>query len=615
MLTDNRVLLKQLNELTYNRIVAFEKDTAPSKIIVEASRNGSDTLAVIKDGKPLYVNSKYDPQKEATTIIEQYNELDQYEHIFLIGIGIGAHIEQLIQQFPLKKFTIYEPEIAILTNFLSRFKLMKNINQIFTSLHDISDFDSLAKDFSEATLTIIWPSYMRLYEQQIKDMQKDLVRLLQETRDSLAINVGFQQRWIVNSIFNYPKVLASSNIISKEYQNLFEDKPAIIVAAGPSLNEDLPLIKEIKEEGSAYIFAVGSAVKALLNYDIVPHALFSYDPLPENEHVLQEIRERNITDIPLVFGSSVGFETVENYPGKLVHMLTSADTLSQNLLRVPPSKVIVDSPSIAVMTLQVLKKLNMNPIILAGQNLGFLEKVRYADGINYEFIDSVLTDEEAQNGTFIKNVENEDMLTNSGYIKMKTSLESTIINFPYGRVINTTKKGASIKGADFIPLEEVREKILEENNIVQSDWVIDFDKYIDGNKKFDEIFNDYHRMQINLEKAVTLANKVKTNYEAGMYSQISADILEFNKVFKKVIESKSHQFIIKSGLKVQNEKFTDRFKTIDFEKNQKKKGEKFLNITYSYLGSVCMLTGGIFPIIYKINQQLNNVKNNESIIE
>lgn len=615
MLTDNRVLVKQLNEQTYNRLVAFENAGNPSNILVELAHNGSETLAVIKDGKSIYINSKYNPEKEAATVLDQYTEINQYEHVFLIGIGAGHHIDQLLHEFPFKKFTIYEPEISILANYLSKFKVMKNIGQIFTSLHDISDFESLAKDFSKATLTIVWPSYMRLYEQQIKEMQKDLVRLLEETRDSLAINVSFQQRWIVNSLINYPKVIASSNIVSQEYQQIFEDKPVILVAAGPSLNEELSLIKEIKEEESAYIFAVGSAVKALLNHDIVPHALFSYDPLPENEHVLNEIREKNLTNIPLVFGSSVGFETVENYPGQLVHMLTSADTLTQNILEIPSSRVIADSPSIAVMALQVLKKLNMNPIILAGQNLGFLGKIRYAEGISYDFIDNELTDEEVEKGIFIKNVDNEDMLTNKGFIKMKTILEQVIVNYPYGRVINTTKKGAAIAGAEFLPLIEVKETILNEKNIVQFDWVNDIEEYKDGLTKFNKLFEDYHFMQIELEKAVKIANKIKTNYELGIYVQIGADILEFNKIFKKVIESKSHQFIIKSGIKVQNKKFVDNFKTIDFEKNQKKKGEKFLRITYSYLGSLCMLVGAIFPVMIKINQQLNNNNENESANE
>ena len=97
--------------------------------------------------------------------------------------------------------------------------------------------------------------------------------------------------------------------------------------------------------------------------------------------------QEKITDIPLIFSSSVGFEVLQNYPGtSLLHMITSQDTISSYLLKLDNNTQldgVKDAPSIAVVTIQLLYKLGFNPIILVGQNLAYADNKHYAEGISY----------------------------------------------------------------------------------------------------------------------------------------------------------------------------------------------------------------------------------------
>ncbi|OPX92011.1 MAG: hypothetical protein A4E53_00599 [Pelotomaculum sp. PtaB.Bin104] len=58
----------------------------------------------------------------------------------------------------------------------------------------------------------------------------------------------------------------------------FTGKPAILISAGPSLNDSLPYVKNISSK--ALFLCVGTVLKKLLEDNIIPHAVVVVDPLP-----------------------------------------------------------------------------------------------------------------------------------------------------------------------------------------------------------------------------------------------------------------------------------------------------------------------------------------------
>src|SRR5690606_4805399 len=126
-------------------------------------------------------------------------------------------------------------------------------------------------------------------------------------------------------------------------------------------------LKEIKKQGLAYIFAVGSANKALIAHGIHPDAVFTYDPQGHNASVFKELMDNGHTTIPMVYGTSVGFETVQLYPGPKFHFVTAQDTITQNFHETT-LPIVNDAYSIAIVTLQILYHLQVKKVILVGQN-------------------------------------------------------------------------------------------------------------------------------------------------------------------------------------------------------------------------------------------------------
>src|SRR5690606_34518616 len=176
--------------------------------------------------------------------------------------------------------------------------------------------------------------------------------------------------------------LSTLNILADK-KHVFQDKPVLLVAAGPSLADEYDNLRYIKEHGLAYIFAVGSANRALIANEILPDAVVTYDPQEHNYQVFQPMYEKHIDTIPMIYGTSVGYETLEYYQGPKLHFITSQDSITPYFAKntITKSDIVDDSFSVAIITLQLLLKMNAGPIILVGQNFAFRDNLFYAKDI------------------------------------------------------------------------------------------------------------------------------------------------------------------------------------------------------------------------------------------
>lgn len=476
ILTDNINYLRKKYPHIREKLKTLE-ETDHRDFQIEDTKKGNKTLVYMKDGKKQYLHSKYDPIREAEALTKDYKDIKGSNVIFY-GTGLGYHIESIIKDNPNNDFYIIEPQAEILEAFLSIRNLSKgeyrNIKGISLGIEGIlSDMDEFLDIQRGDTVIVELPSHKQLLEEDYKVFSEIITNLARGKRSNIVTEYAFQKRWIVNSMLNLKEVLDSPNILI-EKKGEFRDKPAILVAAGPSLNEEIENIRYIKDNGLAYIFSVGSAINTLIHHGIHPHVATTYDPTEHNQKVFETIKEQEITDVPLIFGTSVGYETLLNYPGKMYHMITSQDTVAPYYLGASNENmmdIVADAPSIAVVTMQLLENLGFSPIILAGQNLAYVGRVEHSEGIRYS---KELTEEEEQGASLVEDVYGNMIGTNDGYNRMRAQMESYVAIMDEGRVINTTKGGAKIAGADFRELQDIIDKDLKEK-VFDENW-------LEGNK-------------------------------------------------------------------------------------------------------------------------------------
>ena len=513
ILVDNINILKAGYPKTWDKIKDYDDNLDSNYIKVEETKKGFKTLSINKDGKNMYMHSKYNPFREAETIVDEYENIEKGTNVIFYGTGLGYHIDAFLKRYPNVNYYIYEPIPEVLYAYLSNKSLKelpsKNLMDIIVGLDEEEIANCLGNfiDKNRRNVQIVeLPIHKQIFPDEYKKFLELFKKITKDKRSGIYTDYAFQKRWIINSMKNFREVLSTPNVII-EKKGEFKDKPAILVAAGPSLNEEIENIKYIKEKGLAYIFSVGSAINTLIYHDIYPDAATTYDPTENNQKVFAKVKEKGIKDIPMIFGSSVGYETLLGYPGEKYHMITSQDTVSNYFLKTEESDrldIVLDAPSIAVVTLQLLYTLGFSPIILVGQNFAYRGKERHSEGVYYS---SEVTEQEMKNGIWVKDVYGNEVLTNEGFNNMRNQMELYIKRFPNLEVINTTKGGANIEGTTFMELEEVMDKYLKEKVVL--------DNWLEGNKtNYDR---EYLKSQLEkMDKAYDETKKLVKDYYSAL---------------------------------------------------------------------------------------------------
>ena len=618
ILTDNRNYLRSHNRILMEKLVERENLESGKSVEVELSKRGNPTLKIIHENKIQYIHSKYDPEAESGRLIKQLENMDQYEHVLFIGVGLGYQIKALLNEYPNMKFSIYEPNLDVLCEFLSHQDLtnlsIKQLVKIFSTTDEQqlrSEISALNLSIKEQTYIFTLPVYEKLYATQVKIVVESLVEVLKDKRSSIATNFSFQKRWTINSIKNFPKVLETPNILHDIDKNAFIGKPGIIVAAGPSLNEEFENLRYIKENGLAYIFSVGSAINALIEHGIYPDAACTYDPTERNQFVFEKLKERDIIEVPLIFGSSVGFETLDHYTGNMLHMLTNQDSIFPYYLNNPENlNVVLDAPSIAVVTFQLLKMLGCNQIILVGQNLGFQNNSRYAEGINYDFVQNELSEQEQIGLLIVKDVYGNDIQTNEGFNRMREQLEIYIKQFQDVEVINTTKGGARVEGTVFMPLSEVISEKWTNTKQVTPNWFVAKNSYdlTYTSEQLKKMRLAKNQLEKNIQNAIKELRIIDIATKLNKTKELETKFILFDRKYEKIKSNSFFKAFIEPMVRVHNEKLTQESQAIRYDKDLRKKGRSIAHLFTGFLMDCQEHIHYVQPLIQELEERIEELK-------
>lgn len=232
-----------------------------------------------------------------------------------------------------------------------------------------------------------------------------------------------------------------------EFVDLYKHsvKPYVITASGPSLDDELELLKENREKFN--IISVGSSFRALMNKGIRPDAVIIIDG---KEIVKKQFEGYENEDIPLCFSSTASKWAVESYKGpKYMFNITDEDDMR-----------IATRGTVAVAAIDISVKCGAKIVIFLGQDLAFI-----GDKSHTETFEKVYGFEDNSKQTYknkvVKAVDGGVISTTQGYISFKNKIESLIRNNTYVKFINCSK-GAFINGADHVDFDY----IIKNNNII-----------------------------------------------------------------------------------------------------------------------------------------------------
>ncbi|ATF15926.1 motility associated factor glycosyltransferase family protein [Brevibacillus sp. HB1.4B] len=615
LLIDNITFLKKFCPTTWQYIKDREEHIRHENIRVETTKNEKLTIVVKTETGWNYLHSKYNPDAEAEKIL---NENTNYagKHVFFYGIGLGYHVEEFIRTNPEVTFSIYEPNLEVFYGLLSHKKISDLANKHTKNIFVGEDKSSLSQNLqnfinsvNEEVIFVILPSYERIFKEQTIQFIEEFRDKVFNKRAGIAAN-NFYEKWIpINGIINLPTTFKTPNILHELPQE-FKGKPAILVAAGPSLDYEYENLRYIKDNGLAYIFSVGSSINSLIENNIYPDAACSYDGSPENHLIFKKVVELGITNIPLIYGSIVGYETIRQYPGQLLNFLVGRDVLAPLLLKREDGKkldYVDNSKSIAIITLQMLYKLGFNMVVLVGQNLAYSKDRWYSKGVEFY---GEISEQQKKDAIVVKDVEDNDIYTNRGLDVFRKEMEFYVNQYHDLEVINTTKGGAKIAGTSYQPLEQVIAERLTKKQIVNENWLtkkeINFDSgYFE--KQFEWILEQQLKLENSYDLLEDTLEEMKKAVSSKNLKKLDRLFTEFDRLFDKLQDNKVYLLLIQSMNTNTFETILKMFQELRFKKDPIVKAERVINEFGSYLSSCRADLDTVKKLLESTSEKMNEL--------
>lgn len=326
------------------------------------------------------------PLEEARRLAEPVKVADAAV-LVVLGFGLGYHIAELARRLGRTGIlVVYEPDVSLLRSAFDRLDMAAWIEA--TNLVVLTDPDDAAA-MAEAVhgnehaialgLQILEhpASRPRLGEgaRRFTARFTDVVRAARTTVVTTMVQTQATLRNLTQNIDHY----ALGPGIADLY-GLHAGRPAVVVAAGPSLERNIDLLSRPGVRERFVIVAVQTVLKTLLARGIRPHFVTALDFHEISARFYEGLTPQDVEGITLIVEPKVNPAVTGAFPGAVRCAADSFldDLLGAGLAR--PMGEITPGATVAHLAYYFARRLGCDPVALVGQDLGFTDGQYYAAG-------------------------------------------------------------------------------------------------------------------------------------------------------------------------------------------------------------------------------------------
>lgn len=427
----------------------------PDRIEILNSRTGMPTVRVLSpNGRSVFLHSSGDPVREAQRTAVNLT-IEPGTALIVYGFGLGYLIEALLKSVDEKiALFVVEPDREL---FCTAMKT-RDLRSVLTSDRVYILVGDSPEEFEKSfgifyvparnreIVTTGLPGHSTVYAGFKEAIAKRVADVLRAHKVELATMMKIGPDVIASGILNLIDYYTLPGVRTLFEQ--FPHVPAIVVAAGPSLNKNIHLLREAK--GKAIILAVGTAVRALQQRGIDPDFVISIDPGLPNYEIFKKINtERTclITEMQSHHFIVKEFQGPKFVMGKTLIMAWYDDLIEDKGMTATGGSVANNAVSAAY-------QMGADPIILVGQDLAYSKDGHsHAAGTNYE--NNVINGEKQRGFLWVKANDGGEVRTDAVYYQFLKWFERWFKRFPDREYINATEGGALIEGTAVMTLRKV----------------------------------------------------------------------------------------------------------------------------------------------------------------
>lgn len=379
-----------------------------------------------------HLHDLHDPMKEASGIADGIYRPESGKYM-IFGCGLGYLPYVLWRRSGgTAKIVIYE-EDEKLVQFANDFGVLAWIPPNDIEIVCIGDKYELLSRF--------WGDFDRKNKNDSVYIAPWKVNQYKEVNDNALSNlfemVAFDRYVHDILVINIRKNYEKKFFFFSDFSKRFDFTEWVVVAAGPSFDDNLEFIKEC--DGNRGIIAVNTVLKRLTKEGIKPSLMVAADT---NEQLVQHISgyEDFSIDIPLLADEATNWKYVEAYQGEMCFIPTPAGegisiSNPQNAERWDVSGTVSN------LALEAAIRFGARKIYMIGMDFGYPKGKNYAEGMPHTTVQN------KKGAMRVKAVDGSEIETSTAFNLFRLGVEKKISEHSEIEFINLSKHGALIEGA------------------------------------------------------------------------------------------------------------------------------------------------------------------------
>jgi len=295
-------------------------------------------------------------------------ELYSLDKFIFFGIGLGTHLLSINKKIGAKVYLLVEDDIELFR--LSLFtidytSLAENATLFFSIFEDDTEFSESCDLFlSEKYYFNHYIKYFQLLSHSEEKANKFYISLLNQPHLQFFFNdyMHIMLKPLEYFSQNYKTIQLSFDFQEEE----LKDKPILMIASGPSLQNNIQWLKENKD--NFIIIAVSSSLKFLINNEIIPNIVLHLDPFDAS------LKSFEILENSEKLQESIFFMAASS-PSNVMQLLKKENTyLYETSTAYNHSALSISGACVGSITYQLLLILKIEEIYLLGLDLAVDQK-------------------------------------------------------------------------------------------------------------------------------------------------------------------------------------------------------------------------------------------------
>lgn len=309
------------------------------------------------------------------------------------------------------------------------------------------------RDLFDQWKPVIIQRYAEMHVAHVAEVIHAIAKIFNTSNLEKSTRKQITGYFVKNLLLNFATI--STRYALADIQNKLKDRPAVLIAAGPSLNKQLPTLQ--KYQHLLTLIAVDSVWSVLKQHKITPDVVVALDALNVPAWTKNEFDSRSLLAL------DVGCNQ-EMFGSVATPMLVTSNHPTEASLCAAlgaPVDTFPSGGSVATTAFNLAIWMGANPVIFVGQDLAYTDGKDHAEGYQYaDAYDSGLREDRAHLGFDVEGYYGSRLRTERQFLHYKNWFERRIKQLDSATlVINCTEGGARIEGTARIPLLAVCEEI------------------------------------------------------------------------------------------------------------------------------------------------------------